>query len=153
MYSVLLILLQCLDLCFELVDEDEDLAPRVSGSDWLVVTRVTSDHCSVLRARLRPAEQSRRNAECERESTSAGAFQNHSGLSLNLLHSVVIQTKTLLINIPLATVSPVCSVMVIAGPLGHQPRGAPRSGQPQPGDPGGNILTEISLPKIVFKPI
>ena len=46
MYSVLLILLQCLDLCFELVDEDEDLAPRVSGSDWLVVTRVTSDHCS-----------------------------------------------------------------------------------------------------------
>ena len=59
MYSVLLILLQCLDLCFELVDEDEDLAPRVSGSDWLVVTRVTSDHCSGLAppGRAEPAQR------------------------------------------------------------------------------------------------
>ena len=72
MYSVLLILLQCLDLCFELGDEDEDLAPRVSGGDWLVVTRVASDHCC---ARLRPAEQSRRNAECERERQVPGLFK------------------------------------------------------------------------------
>ena len=50
---------------------------------------------------LRPAEQSRRNAECERV-TSAGAFQNHSGLSLHLYHSVLIQTQMLVINITLS---------------------------------------------------
>ena len=33
------------------------------------------------------------------------------------------------------------------GPLGHQPRGAPQSGQPQPDDSGVNILPEISAKK------